>query len=313
MYLFNESAEDVPLLNRRSAQRIKDSLPPFSFFVSAREISPICLILQQNRQIEKLMVFYSMFYQLQNQFSIFFIDLNMKILTTNFLSQLKRFALNFVLTLFFLIVITQTSTAQNNRWEYIGTNASGIVFYIDKTSIERSGREVSLWEKSVFSDGSYQINLSRWKCSERTNTLIISNIYTPQGRLIDRKDGKNWNSIIPESIGEMIYETVCSTNTSKTTTAEMMTKNVQVISKLANIRKLPSMNAAVVKKAVKGTVFRLVEAEPESGWYQIYIDKDQTAWVHGNTIEFIFLVPKNSNNKAKLPPSLLNSSEERQN
>lgn len=237
----------------------------------------------------------------------------MRILTANKLISLPHFIFSFALIFGFLILFNQTLTAQNNRWEYIGTNTDGIIFYIDKTTIERSGREVRLWEKSVFPDGSYQINLSRWQCSERTNILVTSNIYTPQGSLISTKKGKNWNGIIPDSIGEAIYEAVCDANPSKATATETMTDNVQVISKLANIRELPSMNSAIVKKAVKGTVFRLVEAEPESGWYQIYLDSSDTAWIHGNTIEFIFLVPKNNGSKIKLPPSVLYDSEDGQN
>ena len=83
-------------------------------------------------------------------------------------------------------------------------------------------------------------------------------------------------------------------------------------SKLANIRKLPSMNAAIVKKAGKGMVFQLVKTEPENGWYQIYVNNDKTAWIHGNTIEFIFIVlplSQNNRNKKNLLPSLLDDSE----
>ena len=237
----------------------------------------------------------------------------MKILTTNYLNQIHQFVFTFALAFFFLTLSVQFSAAQNNRWVYIGKNVSGVEYYLDKTSVERSGGEVRLWEKKIFKDGSYQINQSRWDCSEKIVLMVSSNIYTPQGKVIGKNFGNQWERIIPESIGEAIYQVVCNADTSQTAITEAMTENVQVISKLANIRELPSMNAAIVKKAAKGTVFRLVEAEPESGWYQIYLDSSDTAWIHGNTIEFIFLVPKNNGNKIKLPPSVLYDSEDGQN
>jgi hypothetical protein len=237
----------------------------------------------------------------------------MQNLTGKYLNQLLGFIFTFVLLLIFSVIFAENSNAQINRWTYIGTTAEGIVFYIDQTSVERSGREVRLWGKSIFPDGSYQINLSRWDCSDRTTMVIISNIYSPQGKVVGRKKGNGWDRVIPESVGEALYAAACNFEPKKTTAGKVVPENIKVISKQANIRELPSMNAAIVKKAVKGTVFRLVEAEPENGWYQIYTGSGETAWIHGNTVEFIISVPKNNSKKVTLPPSILNDPEDGQN
>ena len=160
-------------------------------------------------------------------------------LITNCLNQLQRFTLTFALALAFLTIFGQPLAAQNNHWEYIGTSADGIVFYIDKNNFERSGGEVSLWEKSIFPDGSYQTNLSKWQCAEMKTILITSNIYTPQGSLVGRKSVKDWNRLIPDSIGEAMYKAACNVEFIRTPVAEAAAENIRVTVKLANIRDLP--------------------------------------------------------------------------
>ena len=237
----------------------------------------------------------------------------MQILSFNYTNRIACFMAYFAMALTVAVIFAGLASAQNARWTYIGTTAEGIVFYIDQTSVERSGREVRLWEKSIFPDGSYQINLSRWDCSDRTTMVISSNIYSPQGKMVGRKKGNGWDRVIPESVGEALYAAACKFEPKKSTAGKVIPANIKVISKQANIRELPSMNAAVIMKAAAGTIFRLVETEPENGWYQIYIGDGETAWIHGNTIEFIISVPKDNSKKVTLPPSILNDPEDGQN
>ena len=238
----------------------------------------------------------------------------MQILSFNYTNRIARFIAYFAMALTVAVIFAGLASAQNARWTYIGTTADGIVVYLDKTSVKRVGREVRLWEKSIFLDGSYQINLSAWQCADKKTMVIISNIYTPQGKFDGTKNGNGWFQVVPDSIGESLYGKACKVDLTKSSTVRETTpESIKVISKQANVRELSSMNAAVIMKAGVGTIFRLVETEPENGWYQIYTSTGETAWIHGNTIEFIISVPKDNSNKVTLPPSILDDPADGQN
>lgn len=70
-----------------------------------------------------------------------------------------------------------------------------------------------------------------------------------------------WLYITPDSVAESLYNTVCQPGISDTSSAERET--VRVVSKMANVRESPAMDAAVVGKASKGKVFRIGQPRTE--------------------------------------------------
>lgn len=209
----------------------------------------------------------------------------------------------------FLMLILLPVTAQTNRWSYVGTNVAGAVFYLDLATIERSKNSVRLWDKTIFPDGSYQINLSQWQCDRRKSIIITSNIYEPSGNIIEIRKGGNWLDVTPNSISEAFYRRVCQAENSRSPNYEDSDEITEVRVKTiqANIRNLPMMDAAVVGKVRKGERLRLVNSLSSQGWYQIYFGSDdETAWIHGNTIEIIQPAGKKyfPDKRTKLPKSI---------
>lgn len=205
-----------------------------------------------------------------------------------------------------LMIFSITSPAQNNRWSFVGRSADGIDFYLDVTSVEKTKNIIRTWEKSIFPDGSYQINLSAWQCDRRTSSLITSRVYTPAGSLISIKNGNSWMEVTPDSIAEAFYKRVCNPSEIAGNSEEIVQmQEVRIISDQANIRQVPAMNAPVVKKVKKGTKLKLASSLTEGGWYEVYIG-DKTAWIHGNTVEFITPISSgpSGKKKTKLPESI---------
>lgn len=232
--------------------------------------------------------------------------------TDNCLYKGAIFTLVCATYLVFLIFSAQSSAAQVSRWVFVSESPDGIRVYLDKTSIEKTRGFVRLWDKRVFPDRSSLVSQTVWDCNERRFSILTTFTYTAEGKQVKQLEDGSWLDIAPESIAEAFYDVVCRSGSTQTNVPEFKPKNIQVISKLANIRELPSMNAGVVKKAARGMVFQLVNSESENGWYQIYINNNKTAWIHGNTVEFIYIVPppsQNNRNKKNLLPSLLNDSE----
>lgn len=203
-----------------------------------------------------------------------------------------------------MIILSQSLFAQNYRWTYVATDANKALFYFDKTSIKKKGNFITTWEKTIFFDGSYHIILSQWDCEKKRTRINIVNVYDPWGKFIGWQKPTEWSEIAPESIAEAYYRRLC-----KTSDLSLIEKrqigSLRVIVQQANVRELPSMDSAVVKKVRKGAILQLVNKDSSNGWYQIYITDNETAWIHGNTVEFIEVRTPPRNN-SELPSDLLN-------
>jgi uncharacterized protein YgiM (DUF1202 family) len=189
----------------------------------------------------------------------------------------------YISCLVILNLSAQHLSAQSNRWLFVGTDSRGAEVFLDKTSVDKAVDGVFAWDKIIYSDGSYAINRSGWDCQYKQHLIVTSNVYTPQGDFIKTVPGRNvWLYITPDSVAESLFNTVCRLYSPDSSSDR---ETVRVASKMANVRESPATDAAVVGKAAKGKVFELVNPEPENGWYQIHFKKNQTAWIHRNTIE----------------------------
>src|SRR5215213_5502556 len=169
--------------------------------------------------------------------------------------------ITFLLLLFGLtLCVCFPAFAQRSRWVFIDTDAEGTSYFIDKTSRKVIGDKVRTWGKSVFSDGSFRVNLTEWNCAEEKYFLLDSTIYTPTSSFIEKDKGTEWRLVVPDTIGQMMYQIACG-NLSKrvskdsTSAGKMM---VEIIVDKANLRDAPNINSRIIQEASIGDRFTLV-------------------------------------------------------
>lgn len=190
--------------------------------------------------------------------------------------------------------------AQQNRWMFVGTDADGTAFYLDRTFRQPVNNGVRVWDKSVYPDGSYRISLVEWKCVGKKFFVVDVTIYTPTGSFIRGEKGTAWVNVTPDSTSEVIFKRVCEEvpeDTSKPTTSKKMM--AEVIAEKVNVRAAPNVDSDIILQATGGERFVLIEQKPTGGWYQIFLPGiDETAWIHGNVIKLIKPSGKSNPGKA---------------
>lgn len=175
------------------------------------------------------------------------------------------------------------------------------MFYLDKTSRQSVSNGLRVWDKSIYLDGSFRISLVEWKCADKKYFVVDSSIYDSTRSFVEKDKGTAWINIIPDSISEAVYKVICKNITENLSESLLSGKMmVEVTVERVNIRAEPKIDSRVIKRAINGTQFVLLEVKPTGGWYQIILPElNETAWIHGNTIKLIKASSKPNPDKAK--------------
>ena len=201
----------------------------------------------------------------------------------------------------------QISSAQESRrWSFVGTDANGIRFFIERPlpAFDESADAVrKVWIKLVFDDESYKTNLYRWRCGKRQFSTMKTVFYAADGKLLKSLEiERRWQEYPPDSSAELLYKLICGEsvleddadkrrrltdeNAAANKNPENRRRAAEVNVETANIRSGPSTSAEVIGRAGLGMVFELTGAR-RGGWYEIQLPGAATAWLHGNTIRFV--------------------------
>jgi hypothetical protein len=202
----------------------------------------------------------------------------------------------------FTICLYSSAFAQDNRWVFIDVDVNGSRFYLDKNSRTTIGDRVRVWDRSVYSDGSYRINLSEWQCSQKRFFFVDVSIYSETGSFIRKDKGTGWINVVPDAISESMYEAVCSNSSEKKNKTISSSKKIaEIIVEKANIRTEPNTDSRVIRQAKTGERFVLAEEESSNGWYQIILSQtNELAWIHGSNIKLVDAVNKSNVKNPKM-------------
>lgn len=124
--------------------------------------------------------------------------------------------LNKLITTAALAMVATPAFAAN--WIYVAENGNGAVFYYDTETMQRSGNEVTVWQRQDYSRDRTQKAregrmLKRYNCVARTVTLISGINYFPNGTSESfdiphfRQEA---SSIVPETMAEGVLQAVCA-------------------------------------------------------------------------------------------------------
>ncbi len=115
-------------------------------------------------------------------------------------------------------LLLAASPAFAANWVYVTTDTDGTVYYYDADTVQRSGNQVTVWEKWDHSRDKTIKERERkrqyqYDCAESTSTLLHSIIYYPDGtvRSVAYKTyEQEADPIVPDTIGAVGFEAVCS-------------------------------------------------------------------------------------------------------
>jgi hypothetical protein len=200
----------------------------------------------------------------------------------------------FLLVFAVMLCVPYLTFGQENRWEFLSVDVNGVRLYLDKSSRKTIGNRVRIWDKRVFKDGSYRIDLTEWKCSEKKYFLVDMTIYSERGSFIGKYKGTDWVYVIPESGSEAMHKAVCITYSNKSSKPESSSKKIaEIIVEKVNIRSEPNTDSRIIRQAKTGERFVLAEEESSNGWYQIILPQtNEVAWIYGNNIKLVNAVNK---------------------
>jgi tetratricopeptide (TPR) repeat protein len=99
-----------------------------------------------------------------------------------------------------------------DRWREISPLVNARV-YVDIKTFSDEGQPVNLWIKEVRGDnGPYSIEQIELNCRARQLRMITFTGYDASGNLTGSRRGDNWTSIVPDTLGENLYDGVCRAN-----------------------------------------------------------------------------------------------------
>lgn len=118
-----------------------------------------------------------------------------------------RYGLAFALACMFSF----PAIAEDNKWVYVGAGSTSQA-YLQNSEVDSdiSNGNVEAWTKSVFPDGSHDLDKHRYACSKDEFSQLEVYKYDTNGNYLSGgKITPVWFSTIPESVGYLMMETVC--------------------------------------------------------------------------------------------------------
>jgi hypothetical protein len=115
------------------------------------------------------------------------------------------------------LALMPIAAAHAANWVYVGKATDNVVYYYDADTLQRSGDEVTVWEKADHSRDATakfrsKIGLYRYSCSKRTYVLISLTRYFPNGKNESSRfspANQSEELILPDSVSEAMLEAVC--------------------------------------------------------------------------------------------------------
>ena len=160
-----------------------------------------------------------------------------------------------IFLLFFCGIVffaNEPASAQQNRWLFVGRNDNGSASYLENTALKQIGNQKQTWVKEVYRDRSYRIMLVEWQCREQRLRVLEGTGYAETGAFLGKEGVTPWTSVVPDSVSENYYKTVCRSVSPTTPTASSKQLIAVVVSQTANVREAPAANSLVIQKAARG-------------------------------------------------------------
>ena len=130
---------------------------------------------------------------------------------------MARIIAKLVSALLVCLALMPIAPAYAANWIYVIEDVKGTVFYYDADTIQRSGNQVTVWEKwdhsrnRTIKEREDKV-LNRYYCLERTFTILNWVGYYPDGTNKSFTWGtyqQTADPIVPETSGELMFKAVC--------------------------------------------------------------------------------------------------------
>ena len=199
----------------------------------------------------------------------------------------------------------------NNRWQFMGDSSNDSRLFLDKDIQKLADGRRRTWTKEIFRDGSYKIARAEWRCRRQQYRILEATNYAPEGNFISRESNTDWHAVVPDSVSENYFRTICAGDEIEAVADEDSSsdkrKTVLVITNQAKLRQMPSATSQLLRTLLKGTRLILADEVPHGAWYEVIIpDSEQIGWLHGNAIKIVETASSQRRSKGKTAPTTKN-------
>ena len=100
-----------------------------------------------------------------------------------------------------------------DRWREIGPPMNTRLYIDMKTFNDEHREAVNVWVKQARDeDGPYSVEQFELNCGARRTRVLSSASYDGAGNFTGGRQGGNWAAIVPETLGETLYDGACMRN-----------------------------------------------------------------------------------------------------
>lgn len=127
--------------------------------------------------------------------------------------------MNKILAISILLFVCYSSKAQDDKWLYAGSSKQKDKVYIRSEYVSKENGKIYIWTKwkvpkQVINKITYlNVEIKEFvgvECETKKMTTKKSIIYSSSGKVIKSYDDyENWQDIIPDSMEEVILNTIC--------------------------------------------------------------------------------------------------------
>jgi hypothetical protein len=179
-----------------------------------------------------------------------------------------------------ILSLSTSVSAQKTKWRYVQTIVGGVKVYLKDDFQKLKNKNLLSWDKRIKADGSHAVSQIEWDCQNKQFLTKEMTMYEPDNTLIGVSNKFNWKPVVPDSVGDTLYNQICF--------PPPEVQFAEIITVKANLRFLPNPDAEVLRIAKKEDKFIVLPQTATNGWYNLVDEQTQEDyWVHGNAIKII--------------------------
>ena len=169
---------------------------------------------------------------------------------------------------------------QKPTWRYVQTIYGGAKVYLADDVEILANRHLVVWHKGLLASSAFAVSKVEWDCQLKKSLTLEMTIYNAAQIALGTTRKFEWQSIIPGSLSDVIYQQICF--------EKPPPQFIEITADEAPLRSLPDDRAGVLRTAKKGSRFLLIANTGQGGWFNIVDEKtQQDYWIRGNVVKII--------------------------
>ena len=209
-----------------------------------------------------------------------------QLLKLNCVQTIQVSRLTFILPVLLIVLFTlpaafaQKQDFKDTRWLYVTLGGESAKYYI-RDDIEKLSKNLyRSWDRTDYPNGTHYISRTEWNCQDQKMKRLNLTLYDEDDNAVASQQFTEWEMIVADTVGEMLLARVCGTTD--------LSYQVEIEPQKANLRERNDLHSRILRVAVKGEQFRIVNQTLDKQWYNV-VDEvtQQDYWVHQSVVKVV--------------------------